>query len=97
MAADVATTSPPNPTPVCSVAETDCCIIGAGLAGVVLGLLLARRGVSVTLLEAHKDFDRYFRGDTLHSSVMELMDELDRRYVVVTCAENMSAPVCIAR
>lgn len=76
LAADVATTSPPNPTPVCSVAETDCCIIGAGPAGVVLGLLLARRGVSVTLLEAHKDFDREFRGNTINPSVMEIMEEL---------------------
>jgi 2-polyprenyl-6-methoxyphenol hydroxylase-like FAD-dependent oxidoreductase len=42
----------------------------------VLSLLLARRGVRVVLLEAHEDFDRDFRGDTLHPSVLELMDEL---------------------
>jgi 2-polyprenyl-6-methoxyphenol hydroxylase-like FAD-dependent oxidoreductase len=41
-----------------------------------LALLLARKGVVVTLLEAHPDFDREFRGDTIHPSVMELMDEL---------------------
>lgn len=58
------------------VQQTTCCIVGGGPAGAVLGLLLARKGISVMLLEAHKDFDRYFRGDTLHSSVMELMDEL---------------------
>ena len=42
----------------------------------MLALLLARRGVDVTLLEAHPDFDREFRGDTLHPSVMEIMDQL---------------------
>lgn len=55
---------------------TDCCIVGGGPAGAVLALLLARRGVSVILLEAHKDFDRDFRGDTIHPSVMEIMEEL---------------------
>jgi NADPH-dependent 2,4-dienoyl-CoA reductase/sulfur reductase-like enzyme len=44
--------------------QTDCCIVGGGPAGVVFGFLLAREGVSVTLLEAHKDFDREFRGNT---------------------------------
>jgi 2-polyprenyl-6-methoxyphenol hydroxylase-like FAD-dependent oxidoreductase len=56
--------------------QTDCCIVGGGPAGVVLGLLLAREGVSVTLLEAHKDFDREFRGNTINASVMEVMGEL---------------------
>ena len=50
--------------------------MGGGPAGAVLSLLLARKGVRVTLLEAHEDFDRDFRGDTLHPSVLELMDEL---------------------
>ena len=56
--------------------ETSCCVVGAGPAGVVLSLLMARAGVSVTLLEAHKDFDRDFRGDTLHPGTLELMQEL---------------------
>ena len=56
--------------------NVDCCIVGGGPAGVVLSLLLARRGVRVTLLEAHHDFDREFRGDTLHPSTMELMQQL---------------------
>lgn len=56
--------------------EAGCCVVGGGPAGVVLALLLARKGVRVTLLEAQRDFDRDFRGDTLHPSVLELMDEL---------------------
>lgn len=42
----------------------------------VLALLLARHGVSVTLLEMHKDFDREFRGDTIHPSSMEILDQI---------------------
>jgi 2-polyprenyl-6-methoxyphenol hydroxylase-like FAD-dependent oxidoreductase len=56
--------------------ETDCAVVGGGPAGAVLALLLARAGVRVTLLEAHQDFDRDFRGDTLHPSVLELMGEV---------------------
>src|SRR6202011_2553997 len=56
--------------------ETACCIVGAGPGGAVLALLLARQGISVTLLEAHEDFDRDFRGDTIHPSVLHIMDEL---------------------
>ena len=56
--------------------QTQCCVVGGGPAGAVLAFLLARQGVSVVLLEAHRDFDRDFRGDTLHPSVMNIMDEL---------------------
>src|SRR5918911_325745 len=58
------------------VRRTTCCVVGGGPGGAVLALLLARAGVEVTLLEAHPDFDREFRGDTLHPSVMEIMDQL---------------------
>ena len=58
------------------VKRTTCCIVGGGPGGAVLALLLARKGVAVTLLEAHPDFDREFRGDTIHPSVMEIMDQL---------------------
>ncbi len=58
------------------VTRTTCCVVGGGPGGAVLALLLARAGVDVTLLEAHPDFDREFRGDTLHPSVMEIMDQL---------------------
>ncbi len=56
--------------------QTSCCIVGAGPAGAVLALLLARNGVPVILLELHDDFDRDFRGDTIHPSVMENMEEI---------------------
>src|SRR5438552_12461809 len=42
----------------------------------MLSLLLARQGIGVTLLEAHKDFDRDFRGDTVHPSTLEILDQL---------------------
>src|SRR5713226_6858458 len=56
--------------------HTTCCIAGGGPAGVMLGFLLARAGVEVTVLEKHKDFFRDFRGDTIHPSTLEVMDEL---------------------
>ena len=56
--------------------ETSCCVVGAGPAGVVLALLLARKGVDVTLLELHKDLDRDFRGDTVHASTLEVLDQI---------------------
>ncbi|MFA5901638.1 MAG: FAD-dependent oxidoreductase, partial [Hyphomicrobium sp.] len=55
---------------------TTCCIAGGGPAGMVLGLLLARAGIEVVVLEKHKDFLRDFRGDTIHPSTLEVMDEL---------------------
>lgn len=53
-----------------------CCVAGGGPAGMMLGLLLARAGVSVLVLEKHGDFLRDFRGDTIHPSTLELMHEL---------------------
>ena len=57
-----------------SVEETTCCVVGGGPAGVFLSYLLACNGVSVILLEAHRDFDRKFRGDTIHPSILENLD-----------------------
>src|SRR4051794_2508444 len=56
--------------------RTTCCIAGGGPAGMMLGFLLARAGVEVTVLEKHADFFRDFRGDTVHPSTLELMGEL---------------------
>ncbi|HEX4195208.1 MAG TPA: FAD-dependent oxidoreductase, partial [Stellaceae bacterium] len=53
-----------------------CCIAGGGPAGMMAGLLLARAGVDVVVLEKHADFFRDFRGDTIHPSTLALMDEL---------------------
>lgn len=56
--------------------STRCCIAGGGPAGMMLGLLLARAGVDVLVLEKHADFLRDFRGDTIHPSTLEVMYEL---------------------
>jgi 2-polyprenyl-6-methoxyphenol hydroxylase-like FAD-dependent oxidoreductase len=56
--------------------HTTCCIAGGGPAGVMLGFLLARAGVAVIVLEKHKDFFRDFRGDTIHPSTLQVMQEL---------------------
>jgi 2-polyprenyl-6-methoxyphenol hydroxylase-like FAD-dependent oxidoreductase len=53
-----------------------CCIAGGGPAGMMLGLLLARAGVEVAVLEKHADFLRDFRGDTIHPSTLEVLYEL---------------------
>ncbi|HKD80221.1 MAG TPA: FAD-dependent oxidoreductase [Candidatus Angelobacter sp.] len=63
-------------SPLVTVETTGCCIAGGGPAGAMLGLLLARRGVPVTLLEMHRDFDREFRGDTVHPSTLEILDQI---------------------
>ncbi|MGZ5131743.1 MAG: FAD-dependent oxidoreductase [Caldimonas sp.] len=55
---------------------TQCCIVGGGPAGMMLGYLLARAGVRTVVLEKHADFLRDFRGDTVHPSTLRIMDEL---------------------
>ncbi|MCA1686541.1 MAG: FAD-dependent oxidoreductase [Planctomycetia bacterium] len=61
---------------VAETLETDCCVVGGGPAGMVLGFLLARAGVNVVVLEKHGDFLRDFRGDTIHPSTLQVMHEL---------------------
>lgn len=56
--------------------STTCCVVGGGPAGIMLGYLLARQSVQVTVLEKHKDFFRDFRGDTVHPSTLELFYQL---------------------
>lgn len=53
-----------------------CCIVGGGPAGMMLGYLLGRAGIDVVVLEKHADFFRDFRGDTVHPSTLQVMDEL---------------------
>jgi 2-polyprenyl-6-methoxyphenol hydroxylase-like FAD-dependent oxidoreductase len=55
---------------------TRCCIVGGGPAGMMLGYLLGRAGVETIVLEKHADFFRDFRGDTVHPSTLQVMDEL---------------------
>jgi 2-polyprenyl-6-methoxyphenol hydroxylase-like FAD-dependent oxidoreductase len=59
-----------------AVQKTQCAIAGGGPAGMMLGLLLARAGVDVIVLEKHADFFRDFRGDTVHPSTLDLMYQL---------------------
>src|SRR6059058_1403876 len=56
--------------------RTRCLVVGGGPAGIMTGFLLARAGVDVVVLEKHADFNRDFRGDTIHPSTLELMHEL---------------------
>jgi 2-polyprenyl-6-methoxyphenol hydroxylase-like FAD-dependent oxidoreductase len=56
-----------------------CCIVGGGPAGIMLGLILARAGVEVVVLEKHADFFRDFRGDTIHPSTLDIIDQLGLR------------------
>jgi 2-polyprenyl-6-methoxyphenol hydroxylase-like FAD-dependent oxidoreductase len=75
---------------------TGCCIAGSGPAGAMLALLLARRGVRVTLLEMHHDFDREFRGDTVHPSTLEILDQLGLAERVHQLRSNkISAPTLL--
>src|SRR6478735_4533069 len=54
----------------------DLIVVGAGPAGMMAGLLFARAGCDVLVLEKHADFFRDFRGDTVHPSTMEILDQL---------------------
>jgi 2-polyprenyl-6-methoxyphenol hydroxylase-like FAD-dependent oxidoreductase len=63
------------PRPMTSM-RVQCCIAGGGPAGMMLGLLLARAGVEVAVLEKHADFLRDFRGDTVHPSTLDVLHEL---------------------
>jgi 2-polyprenyl-6-methoxyphenol hydroxylase-like FAD-dependent oxidoreductase len=57
--------------------QTSVCIVGGGPAGLLLGLLLAKRNVDIIVLEGHGTFEREFRGEVLQPSTAHLLDELD--------------------
>ena len=63
-------------SPAVEKVQTCCCIVGGGPAGMMLGYLFARAGIEVMVLEKHADFLRDFRGDTIHPSTLEVMNEL---------------------
>ena len=77
--------------------KTTCCIAGGGPAGMMLGFLLARAGVAVTVLEKHADFLRDFRGDTIHPSTLELMYELGLLDEFLKLPHSRSALISPAR
>jgi 2-polyprenyl-6-methoxyphenol hydroxylase-like FAD-dependent oxidoreductase len=80
---------------VSTTRATTCAIAGGGPAGMMLGLLLARAGVDVTVIEKHADFLRDFRGDTIHPSTLEVISELGLEDAFLklphTRAEKLSA------
>jgi len=65
-----------TPSPALEVLKTDCVIVGGGPGGMVLGYILALQGIEVTVLEAHQDFHRKFRGDTLQPSALEILRDI---------------------
>jgi 2-polyprenyl-6-methoxyphenol hydroxylase-like FAD-dependent oxidoreductase len=83
-----------NQGPVADCMETDCCIVGGGPGGAVLALLLARQGIRVTLLEAHNDFDRDFRGDVLQPAALDVIGQigLAERVLAVAMGRQSSDP-----
>lgn len=73
-----------------SIADTRCCIVGGGPAGMMLGYLLARSGVPVVILEKHADFLRDFRGHTVHPSTLQIIKEVGLLKNLIGCLSAKS-------
>ena len=69
-------TTGPEASASVETSTTTCAVVGGGPAGLFLGVLLARAGVPVTVLEKHADFLRDFRGDTVHPTTLGMLDDL---------------------
>ena len=78
--------------------DHDLIVVGGGPAGMMAGLLFARAGCDVLVLEKHADFFRDFRGDTVHPSTMEILDQLGmlQRFLKRPHSELNSAELRIA-
>jgi 2-polyprenyl-6-methoxyphenol hydroxylase-like FAD-dependent oxidoreductase len=76
----------------------DVIIVGGGPAGMMAGLLFARAGISTLVLEKHGDFLRDFRGDTVHPSTMEILDQLGmlERFLERSHAKVEGAEISVA-
>src|ERR1700735_3462561 len=80
-------------TGMASSLETQCCIVGGGPAGMMLGYLLGRAGVKTLVLEKHSDFLRDFRGDTVHPSTLRILQELDLLDEFLQLPHSMVRPI----
>lgn len=68
--------------------KTQVCVVGGGPAGVLCAWLFAKRGIDVVLLEGERDFEREFRGDTLHASSLEILEQLGNAESVLELTNN---------
>jgi 2-polyprenyl-6-methoxyphenol hydroxylase-like FAD-dependent oxidoreductase len=73
--------------------RVQCCVIGGGPAGMMLGYLLGRAGVKTLVLEKHADFLRDFRGDTVHPSTLRIMQELNLLDDFLQLPHSMVKPI----
>jgi 2-polyprenyl-6-methoxyphenol hydroxylase-like FAD-dependent oxidoreductase len=75
--------------------RVQCCIVGGGPAGMLLGYLLGRAGVKTLLLEKHADFLRDFRGDTVHPSTLRILQELGLLEDFLQLPHSKIQPICV--